>query len=100
MIYFAVLWLCLGSLLIMVSPVPILAVAVVIGIDVASLLLWPFGALFSIGMAGLFASAALSHLVICLHCGKKAFVVPDPGEPGNVHQPWRRQCIHCAAALP
>lgn len=100
MTYFSVRWPCLGSLLTMVSPVPILAIAAVIGIDVANLVFWPFAALFGTGMAGFFASAALSHLVIGSHCEQKAFVVLDPGEPGNVHQPWRRQRIHCAAALP
>ncbi|HDZ56842.1 MAG TPA: hypothetical protein ENI17_12210 [Pseudomonas xinjiangensis] len=71
-------------------------------IDMEALLDMPSLPFFSVvvaGLVGLFAALALSNLVICKVCGRKALIVPDPDEPGGFHHPWSSRCSHCMAPL-
>ena len=98
--YLLVRWLCYVSLLAMFLPVSagfiLAAIDLQVLLDMSS---WPFLSVVMAGFIGFFVAIALSNLVICKACGRKAHIVPDPDEPGGFHHPWRRRCSHCSAPL-
>lgn len=60
----------------------------------------PWLPLMACGVVGALAAVVLCRAVTCSSCAKRALLVPDPSEPGNVHRPWARHCSHCSRALP
>lgn len=99
--YYFVRWLFYASLLAMLLPVAAgFVLATINSIATLDMSSFPFLSIVVAGFVGFFAALALSNLVICAACGRKAHIVPDPDEPGSFHHPWRNRCSHCSAPLP